>query len=264
MRFKYGLLLLGFLVYGSAMTASAAGWFDSLKQAGKMSVYGGLQGGIDSLQVQRDVSILTVVGSGSSVHTTASYEDGANGGVIGGFLGLQYRLRHNISLAVEGDANYDDAETNLSVINPNGASGSVTLSEQVKHGYGISFIPSIVLSQLMRTAAHVAAFARIGYTRGNFDVTNSLKAAPTSDQGFTGDVSEGVNGLTLGLGVNIPLHHHFSARFEYDYTAYASFSKTTSVFDPKGSVTRTFDTHFHPRTNEVLLGVYYKIPLSTF
>ena len=106
-----------------------------------------------------------------------------------------------------------------------GTLGSVAMTDnglKSTYGYGVSFIPGIMISD------HTMGYARLGLVRSHF-----------SPQGAS---SNTVSGAQFGLGLQTSLMQSWDLRGEYDYIAYNSLQGVS------GS----------PKTDEFNLGLVYK------
>ena len=91
--------------------------------------------------------------------------------------------------------------------------GSAELNDygvKTTYGYGISFIPGVMLSD------HTMGYARAGLVRSQF---SSPRANATGGQ--------------LGLGMQTSLTQNWDLRGEYVYTAYRSISGANGISSPK-------------------------------
>jgi opacity protein-like surface antigen len=96
-----------------------------------------------------------------------------------------------------------------------------------KYGYGLSFIPGLMLSD------HTMIYARAGVVRTRFeDSVSGYKNRKT------------LTGGQVGLGLQTSLTQNVDLRGEYDFTTYGS---------------QTIDgTKIKPRTDTFTLGLIYK------
>jgi opacity protein-like surface antigen len=89
-------------------------------------------------------------------------------------------------------------------------------------GYGISFIPGLMLSD------HTMGFARLGVLRTKFEPAGLSTST--------------VSGGQLGVGIQTSLMQNWDLRGEYDFMAYSHISQISG----------------NPRTDEFHLGMVYK------
>lgn len=106
-----------------------------------------------------------------------------------------------------------------------GTAGTANVSDnglKSTYGYGVSFIPGVMISD------HTMGYARIGAVRTRFTPTGLSNRSVTGGQ--------------LGLGLQTSLMQSWDLRGEYTYTAYSSLSGVS------GS----------PRSDEFTVGLVYK------
>jgi opacity protein-like surface antigen len=129
---------------------------------------------------------------------------GVAGNLFAGYGGI---VSQNVYLGGEAFANFTSTDSNFKVIDEN-----VKGSLNNKYGYGVSFIPGVMLSD------HTMAYGRVGVVRNRFETEISR---PVSDSH-----SKTLTGGQFGVGMQTCLTQHVDLRGEYTYTTYnkASFN----------------------------------------
>ncbi|MEO8402144.1 MAG: outer membrane beta-barrel protein [Gammaproteobacteria bacterium] len=134
------------------------------------------------------------------VNTTSGYSNfrGIPLTVFGGYGAI---VNQNIYLAGELFANLG-----TSVLNSNTTFGVPSL--RTTYGYGLSFIPGLMLSE------HSMVFGRVGVVKTRFGSTNNTRT-----------------GGQIGMGLQTSLTQNWDIRGEYDYTKYRNFSAKSDAFN---------------------------------
>lgn len=179
--------------------------------------YAGLGAGYEGFQAVQKPWVTTT--------NLGSYSTNADGWVGHLFAGYGATFVHNIYFGLEG------------FVGTSGASGSnSTLSIEyggtfsANNSYGASIIPGY---RCPKTGA--LYYGRAGVVQTQFIVKDTLS-------GFSNSSTTWVTGLNLGLGVELPVYHQFSVRFEYDYFDYSSFNNNglvgsrNEVSDNRGTI----------------------------
>ena len=174
------------------------------------------------------VSVGANAGTFKLSNTSGDSIDFGGRGAIGGlFAGYGMLASQNIYVGGEVFANLTSTQSDINT------TGTGTLRDKIynKYGYGISFIPGVMLSD------HTLAYARVGVVRSKFEVK---QIAPTA-----ASESHMVTGGQLGVGLQTSLTQNVDFRTEYDFTVYRA-----STFDNINKV--------KPRTDTFNVGLIYK------
>jgi len=161
-----------------------------------------------------------------NVATKASTDFGGRGAIGNLFAGYGAMVNSNIYLGGEAFADLTNTSAEFKI-----PGLKKTISQ--KYGYGISFIPGVMLSD------HTMAYGRIGVIRSRFELATDVqdRSSTTKRQALTGG--------QIGLGLQTSLTQNLDLRGEYDYTRYreAKFNDTNSI---------------QPRSDSFNLGLVYK------
>ncbi|RDI38378.1 outer membrane protein [Aquicella lusitana] len=145
--------------------------------------------------------------SGSSVDFGGR---GAVGSIFGGYGAT---VNQNIYLGGEVFANLTSTSADIKVDSDN-----VKDSIKNKYGYGISFIPGVMLSD------HTMVYGRAGLVRSRFEVKESAPVSSSQSKTLTGG--------QLGIGIQTSLTQNVDLRGEYDYTSYRSANFSGNKLSP--------------------------------
>ena len=215
----------------------------------------GLGAGAGNLQVERNTNTTIVSAITNEPVSTfgGNYNDSGNGGALGGLFGLSTAFNNVFSVALEGTVNYLSSNADVSITNPGGFVGqNVNFDQELKMSYGISLVPTVTINQ----NNNLAIFGRVGYTLGEFEFDNT--GTTTFDQGYNGNFNKSLDGLTLGLGLSVPLKQDISLQLEADHTQFDSISKTSyDLF-----TTNTTTTTYKPDINIAMLSLVFSLPTS--
>lgn len=154
---------------------------------------------------------------------------GGRGAIANLFAGYGQLVNQNVYLG--GEAFVDATNTQSKT-----TAGTASFTINQRYGYGISFIPGLMLSN------DTMAYARVGLVRSNFQLKASAPGASTSK-------TQSLTGGQFGVGLQTSLTQNVDLRGEYDYTTYGS-KKITS--------TAGTSAKFQPRTDAFTVGLVYK------
>lgn len=179
------------------------------------------------------------VGAGLGVNTgTFDISDNVNNfkstaggrGAIGNlFAGYGAIVSSNLYLGGEVFANLTNTESQES-------SGPNKYTVKNKYGYGISFIPGVMLSD------HTMLYGRLGVVRSRFESKATTAAASST-------ATKTLTGGQVGVGIQTSLTQNLDLRGEYDYTSYGS---------TKFNNAPTATMKIQPRADIFTVGLVYK------
>lgn len=194
-------------------------------------LYAGIAGGYDAYRVQ-DLSALAV---GSTINLSDN-RIVSPGGFLGGLFiggGHYFDLFY---LGAEVGGNYSSATTSFTSRATTAASSSAYYARITAKG---SFTGSILPG--IKANPRTLVYGRAGYARGYLTVNET---AATSGLAINETTNSWNNGYILGLGTEILICNRLSARGEYSYIKYSSFTSEL------GSTLR-------PADYQVMLGLIY-------
>ncbi len=231
-----------FIFANTILTLSAATAF-----AASVGPYVGIGGGADdsAWHAGHNSTISVTDIFGTETFTTGSSKDmgahGFVGTVFGGYSGI---VCSDIYLAGEIFGNIASTSANVrssfTDVDPLTGTTSLSVSDtlKTKYGYGVSFIPGVVLNN------SVIGYGRIGYIRTRFEHSLSISGTdPTGPFASSRSTYNNINGGQLGLGVRVNTAPGFDIRGEYTYTAYQGYS--------------SLGERIIPRNNQVTFGLAY-------
>jgi len=135
--------------------------------------------------------------------------------LVNGSIGVGEVLGTHFWVAAEFNAYYSNIFSHYQTISVNGTNAGARLRE--KYGYGISFIPGIILTS--NGCERGLIYARLGAVQTRFEYQQTV--APAGDTRMS-DTSWRRAGL-VGGGVQFRFYEHMSARAEYDRVYYYRF-----------------------------------------
>ncbi len=258
------ILLAGFLLNGSAFANMLSGFNTN-------NFYLGGLLGVNSLENKKDVTVsLAGVDSNTSPFISSSQQFNISSGdhkfQLGFLLGYKFEFS-NFNLGVETNFNYNFGSdlqkiNNWLAINDG---GNVTeynpqVDENLGFQFGLFLVPEYELSK------KTTVFAKLGYNGTNFHSDSTGGSLNSGGPlGASGNFNKWANGLALGLGTNLITDNKFTVRFEYLYTFYSKFSKTSGeaisqtvatglgALGPIGSTNANYDLS----TSSFLISVIY-------
>jgi opacity protein-like surface antigen len=166
-------------------------------------------------------------GLSSGIIVNTSDEVGVYGHDVGNFRGMPltlsvgYDVDMNSTFLLGGEIFFTPTTGKL-----NSSYGNYLTTT---YGYGLSFIPSIRLSE------HTLGYARLGWSGAHFE-----------------SQSHNANGGQFGLGLKTSVTQHWDVRMEYTITSYDIDHAWQDRWNPFRSSTSTV------RSDQVLFGVVYR------
>lgn len=216
-------LLLTLSLTGSASTFGA--FTDNLYVGGNLA--------INNLVNKKDVTVsLSGVDPTTSPFITDSqkfdFSSGDNKFQFGFVGGYTFEFS-SFNLSIEGNLNYNFGSDTQKITNwiafnniGNIETYSPEVDEKLKFGFGLFLVPEIELSK------KINVFGKIGYNGVQFNSdSNNGSLESAGPLGASGDFNKWANGVALGLGGNYAISDTLTARFEYLYTFFVKFSKTS-------------------------------------
>ncbi len=155
----------------------------------------------------------------------ANYELGGRGAIGNLFAGYGTLVSQSIYLGGEAFVDATNTQSKTTI-----GSSKATVNE--RYGYGISFIPGVMISN------DTMAYARVGVVRSSFQAKSSAAGVSTYSKSKT------LTGGQIGVGMQTSLTQNVDLRGEYDYTSYRS--------------QKFAGTQVQPRTDAFTVGLIYK------
>ena len=156
---------------------------------------------------------------------------GGRGAIANLFAGYGATVNQNIYLGGEVFADLTSSEADAK-----SGTDSSKDSMKEKYGYGISFIPGIMLSD------HTLAYGRLGLVRSRFELSESNGTNSGTDK-------KTLTGGQIGVGLQTTLTQNVDLRGEYDFTSYKSGNFNTGIVGAN---------KISPRSDSFNLGLVYK------
>lgn len=194
--------------------------------------YLGASTGLETADFNQNATIVLPGTFNTKDHTHFS-GTGFFGSLFGGHAwtyGLYY-------LAGELNANASSVDFNSS--NDELINNTVSTTHyRIRHSAGLSIIPGYYFTN------NTLVYARLGYANGNFNIS-------TSDTSIA-NINKYLNGIRLGLGIQLAINNRVSASMEYSQTNYQS----TSFTQVDGTTTK--HTDIAPTSGQFALGLVYR------
>ncbi len=181
--------------------------------------YAGLGIGYEGFQINRDI-----LDFNNRIAKFSTHANGWNGRLLGGYgryiNDSNYYLGGEVFVGTSGASGKDSVD-----------SISYDGKFSAQNSWGFSLLPGYRLHK-----DGPLVYARLGYIDTDFKVTDSIGSTNSKHTHWT-------SGFDTGIGVEIPLYKHFSARLEYEYIDYSSannpgtLGSDNSPSDNRGSLT---------------------------
>ncbi len=194
------------------------------------------------------------MGSATSVNTvhqnvaanTASTDLGGNGGHGGLLLGYNYAMDNGFVLGADLFGQFGSHQASHTVATA-AAAAATSVNTSIKHKYAFGIAARV---GYMFGDAH--GYLRVGYINGRHEMTVTDAAVAAS----ANTTNKNLNGLLLGVGVDMPVGEVFTVGLGYDFALYknhTAFANNAGI-----AVANQSSAQFKPRTHAVNVVLKYK------
>ncbi len=200
-------------------------------QAGTVGDYDAMPTNTNGLYLAGNVGIENLFDSESHTLYPEHHQLGALGVIGGGFIGYDYSLGRQTTIALELFADATGVNTSIS-------HSPKTYAMNQRYDIGVRILPEYSIND--STVVHIM----LGYINGNFSI---------SDNGVYGTVSNSFNssGFQTGLGFTTSFTEHFMTRLDMIYNLYAGNSTTGLWVTPPAR--QTYKNQFNSLVGQLAL-----------
>lgn len=171
-------------------------------------------------------------------NTAATTDLGGNGGHGGLLLGYNYAMDNGFVLGADIFGQFGSHTASHTA----GAGVVQGVNTSIKHKYAFG-----VAARLGYMFGDAHGYLRVGYINGRHEMTVTEAANPAN----TATANKNLNGLLLGVGVDMPVGEVFTVGLGYDFGLYKNHT-VTAANQP------TTAGQFKPRTHAVNVVLKYK------
>lgn len=164
-----------------------------------------------------------------TTQTDVAQDVAARGWGLGVYAGWDTMATENFSIGAQAFLNFYDVKTS---VDTDIATDDLDAETKLSYNYGIAIEPGY------HPAHNVNLYARLGIANGHFEVTDTDSNASNNYNKF---------GWLAGLGSELALGHHVSARAQYTFYDYGKHTSGNLGVDTT------------PRYGEVSLGISYHL-----
>lgn len=215
--------------------------------------YVGVGVGYDSYRIHQTTSADDVDPVNNTIFDTStlSMNHSATGWMGGLFAGYG-RYFDWFYLGAELNANTSDAETTFTTsTNITNPASSYYVKMKARTSYGIALLPGIKVNDSS------LLYARLGYLRSNFKVTETYTNPYDANTAITQSSSDWRNGFNYGVGIETYVAENVSVRGEFTHTQFNSTSVSQGITSADNTVRLASNSKFKPSNNEYMLSLLY-------
>ncbi|VVC75663.1 hypothetical protein AQUSIP_09530 [Aquicella siphonis] len=215
--------------------------------------YVGVGVGYDSYRIHQSSNVDFVdVASNSVLDSSSLALNHSATGWMGGLFAGYGRYFDWFYLGAELNANTSNADTTWTSSTTVGDPDSSYYAKmKARTSYGVALLPGIKVNDSS------LFYARLGYLRSNFKVTETYTNVFDANTATTRSSSDWRNGFNYGVGIETYVAENVSVRGEFTHTSFNSTSVSQSITSADNTTRLASNSKFKPSNNEYMLSLLY-------